>query len=148
MERSLLLASRGCGTSWLSVPKLSLLPEHAKNTALLASRHCSAFQSLDLKNFFSTPFSYLSFLPRSQQSACPDCLWHFLYTSQVLQAFTGLKNSSQQGFQTAFAALFFWLRGHQFHLKNVYNLFIFVELRAISGTEHLTSMNGHSLPMS
>lgn len=63
MEQSLLLASRGCGISWLSVPKLSLLPEHAKTAALLASRYCSAFQSLDLKNFFSTPFSLPLFSP-------------------------------------------------------------------------------------
>lgn len=68
--------------------------------------------------------------------------------AQVLKAFTGLKSYSQQGFQTASAALFSWLRGHQFHFKNVYNLlFIFVELGAISDTEHLTAMNGHSLLM-
>lgn len=59
----------------------------------------------------------------------------------------GLSSSSQQGSHTAFVTVLLAERT-PVPLKNVYNLFIFVELRAISGTEHPASTNGHHLLMS
>lgn len=105
------------------------------------SRHCSTFLLLDLKALLTPPLSQPFF-----SAVCPGCPWHLPAQLRPSQC-VGLSSSSQQGSHTAFVTVLLAERT-PVPLKNVYNLFIFVELRAISGTEHPASTNGHHLLMS
>lgn len=131
-------------SSLLSVPAVhdafpmqmfSLLPKHVKKSSCFKT----LMELLEVKKNFvlfspNLPLSLL-FLPQAASGAPqPAQAPRHVQLSEPLSA----------GLQTSSAALISWPRGHQFHFKHVYNLFIFVELGAISATEHLRAMDGQS----
>lgn len=116
----------------------SLLPKHVKKKQELLFQNSAGVAGAK-KIFFVIPSANL---PLSFLCLCPGCLRapHLAQAPRHVQ----LSEPLSAGLQTTSAALFSWPRGHRFHFKHVYNLFILVELGAISATEHLTAMDGQS----